>query len=135
MSPLWLQASTLEVLKIVRPRTRTWALGHSSRKQLRARRFDAMIDACQPTHSVRTWKVGAVSPLTAKADADHSIVLRDRLLRAVQESRELLQSNLALQADLWESHSAFEEALWQLRETITMVRQGGRHQTAHGGHA
>ena len=85
-----------------------------------------MIDACQPMNLVRTWKVGAVSPLTAKADADHSIVWRDRLLRAVQESRELLQSNLAVQADLWESHSAFEEALWQLRKTITMVRDRRR---------
>ena len=71
-----------------------------------------------------------MSPLSAKADAAHSIAVKDRLLRALLESRELLRSNVALQADLWESHAEFEEALRQLRETITMIRQG-RRQNGH----
>ena len=67
-----------------------------------------------------------MSLLNDKAKADHSIAVRDRLLRALLESPELLRSNVALQADLWESHAEFEEALRQLRETITMIRQGRR---------
>jgi hypothetical protein len=34
---------------------------------------------------------------------------------------------MALQADLWESDSEFEEALWRLRETVAVIRARRRY--------
>jgi hypothetical protein len=66
-----------------------------------------------------------MSPLDpkAKAEAYPSIKVMDRLHRARVESRSLLRSNMALQAKVSESHSEFDEALWQLRETMAMIRE------------
>jgi hypothetical protein len=47
----------------------------------------------------------------------------DQLHRALLEGRLLLRSNMALQAEVSESHLDFEEARWQLRETMAMIRE------------
>jgi hypothetical protein len=47
---------------------------------------------------------------------------RARLLRAFRESQKLMRSNLALQAEVSESHSEFDEALWRLRQATAMSR-------------
>jgi hypothetical protein len=69
-----------------------------------------------------------MSSLDPKAEADHSTEVRDRLLGALLANQGLLRSNMALQADVSESHSEFEEALWQLRKTMANIREG-RHFT------
>jgi hypothetical protein len=67
-----------------------------------------------------------MSPLDpkSKAEAHPSIEAMDGLHRAREESWRLPQSNRALQAEVSESHSEFDEALWQLRETMAMIREG-----------
>ena len=67
-----------------------------------------------------------MSPLDPNAEVDHSTEVRDRLLGALLANRELVQSNMALQAEVSESHSEFEEALWQLRGTIVKIRERQR---------
>ena len=67
-----------------------------------------------------------MSPLDPNAEVDHSTEVRDRLLGALLANRGLLRSNMALQAEVSESHSKFEEARWQLRGTIVKIREGQR---------
>jgi hypothetical protein len=67
-----------------------------------------------------------MSPLNAKADFHHSIVVRDPFLQTLLECRDLLQFTLALQAEVMESHSEFDEALWQLHQTTDISRKSRR---------
>jgi hypothetical protein len=67
-----------------------------------------------------------MSPLDPKSKLDYSIEVGDRLYRTLLEGRLLLRSNMALQAEVSESHLEFEEARWQLRETMARIREGRR---------